>query len=104
MPGGRDSHPDHGGGRQQAAQGGGEVPSGMPAAQGGHVGGLGGVHEIAGREDQRRRRLQRGVHRGPFSTRVLRRRPSRSFGGSGLARASRISPRVTRSQWQTIAP
>ena len=36
--------------------------------------------------------------------RVLRRSPPRSAGGTGLARASLISPRVTRSQWHTIWP
>ena len=40
----------------------------------------------------------------PMCARVRRRRPSRSTGGIGEAKASRISPRVTRSQKQTMRP
>ena len=40
----------------------------------------------------------------PVSTRVRRRRPSRSTAGSTLAHASRSSPAVTRSQWHTMSP
>ncbi len=40
----------------------------------------------------------------PMCARVRRRRPSRSTAGSGPSSASLISPRVTRSQKQTILP
>src|SRR5439155_20813065 len=40
----------------------------------------------------------------PMSARVRLRNPSRSWGGIALAAASRISPRVTRSQKHTIRP
>src|SRR5262249_44562559 len=40
----------------------------------------------------------------PLRALVLRRRPSASAGGMVLDMASLSSPRVTRSQWQTISP
>ena len=40
----------------------------------------------------------------PFIARVRRRSPSRVAGGIGDAKASRISPAVTRSQKQTTRP
>ena len=47
---------------------------------------------------------QKNAWQRPFITRVRRRSPSSPAGGMSLASASRISPRVTRSQWQAISP